>query len=297
MRDIDDGMPAGREDLKALYPHTGNAAIIGITGNPGCGKSTLTDKLIGRYRQANLRVGCVAVDPTSPFSGGAILADRVRMRRHYLDPGVFIRSVATRGALGGLSPAVWGIVHVMDAMGYDVILVETVGVGQDEVDIAALAHTSLVVTVPGLGDELQALKAGVLEIADIFVVNKAEKPGADRAVSALNMMLQLGEVTGDGWEIPILLTTALDGAGVDELVDAIDRHRQHMLQHGALSQRAIARAETEIRVATAALIHRRLVGLLARDPGMVEAVALRDRDPLSVAEELLATAMKAPLEG
>ena len=180
MRDLDEGEPQAREVLKELYKHTGRAHIVGITGSPGVGKSTLTDRLIQHLRQQGKTVGVVAVDPTSPFSGGAILGDRIRMQRHATDEGVFIRSLATRGHFGGLTVSARAIIHVLDAMGKDFILVETVGVGQDEVEIAGAAHTTIVVTVPGMGDDIQAIKAGILEIGDIFVINKADREGADR---------------------------------------------------------------------------------------------------------------------
>jgi LAO/AO transport system kinase len=191
MRALDDERPAAREALRALFPATGRAYRLGLTGNPGAGKSTLADQLVGAYRARGLRVGVVAVDPTSPFSGGAILGDRIRMQRHALDPDVFIRSLATRGALGGLSRSTGDVVDVLDAMGHDVVLIETVGVGQDEVDVLRLADTALVVTVPGLGDDVQAIKAGLLEIADVLVVNKADREGASRTVRDLETMLGL----------------------------------------------------------------------------------------------------------
>ena len=185
MRDLDDARPGAVEVMKRLYPHTGRAFVLGITGNPGAGKSTVVDALIDHYRKQGKRVGVVAVDPTSPFSGGAILGDRIRMQRHATDDGVFIRSLATRGHLGGLSRSTSDVVAVLDAMGYDVVIVETVGVGQDEVDVVSQAETAVVVTVPGLGDEIQAIKAGILEIADVLVVNKADREGADRTVRDL----------------------------------------------------------------------------------------------------------------
>ncbi len=191
MRHIDDGEEGATAELRALFPKTGRAYIIGITGSPGAGKSTLTDRLIAKYRKAGKKVGVIAVDPTSPFTGGAILGDRIRMQDHATDPGVFIRSLATRGNLGGLSRATGDCIRVMDAMGQDVVIVETVGVGQDEIDIAQMAHTTIVVTVPGMGDDIQAIKAGILEVADVFAINKADLDGADRMVRELRMMLEL----------------------------------------------------------------------------------------------------------
>src|SRR5512140_3057629 len=191
MRDIDDGLASATGELRALFPKTGRAYVIGITGSPGAGKSTLTDRLIAHYRKAGQSVGVLAVDPTSPFTGGAILGDRIRMQDHAMDPGVFIRSLATRGNLGGLSRATGDCIRVMDAMGRQVVIVETVGVGQDEIDIAQMAHTTVVVVVPGMGDDIQAIKAGILEVADVFCVNKADLDGSDRAVRELRSMLEL----------------------------------------------------------------------------------------------------------
>ena len=191
MRYIDDEVASAREELKNLFPHTGRAHIIGLTGAPGTGKSTLVDTLIQAFRDKGKTVGVIAVDPTSPFTGGAILGDRIRMQRHSLDPDVFIRSLATRGNLGGLSRSTHEIVDVMDAMGKDVILVETVGVGQDEVEIVRLAHTNIVVLIPGMGDEIQAIKAGILEVGDIFVINKSERDGADKTVREMEIMLDM----------------------------------------------------------------------------------------------------------
>lgn len=225
MRLVDDGDPAGSAALEELHPHTGRAYILGVTGNPGSGKSTLVNGLIKHLRERGESVGVVAIDPTSPFSGGSILGDRVRMAEHALDEGVYIRSVATRGNLGGISRSTPAILHVLDAMGFDWLIVETVGVGQDEVDIAAFADTCVVVTVPGLGDEVQAAKAGILEIADIFVVNKADRPGADRLERELQQMLHLDDLAEDDWRPPVVRTIATDRDGVGELFCEIDRHR------------------------------------------------------------------------
>ncbi|MBU2519339.1 MAG: methylmalonyl Co-A mutase-associated GTPase MeaB, partial [Proteobacteria bacterium] len=226
MRDIDDNQPGWRQVLKLLHARAGQARVIGLTGSPGVGKSTITDALVERFRAQGLTVGVVAVDPTSPFSGGAILGDRIRMQRHATDEGVFIRSLATRGHFGGLTSSARGVVTVMEAMGLDVVLVETVGVGQDEVEIVRMADTTVVVTVPGMGDDIQAIKAGILEAGDIFVVNKADRDGAGRTVNELKGMLHL---SGDhsrraGWEPPVLTTCATDGKGLDELVAALAEH-------------------------------------------------------------------------
>jgi LAO/AO transport system kinase len=252
IRLIDDRVPGSRDLLKALWPHTGRAWILGVTGNPGAGKSTLCDRLIEAYRARGSRVGVVAVDPSSPYSGGAILGDRIRMSRHVLDDRVFIRSLATRGHLGGLSRSARDVVRVLDASGHDVVIVETVGVGQDELEVTRTARSTLVVTAPGMGDEVQATKAGILECADVFAVNKADREGADAAVRDLELMIALGDDTiralakavghathtaADGfvtasrapsvdrWRPPIVRCVATGGEGIAELVAALDRHR------------------------------------------------------------------------
>ena len=249
MRDLDDEMPGAGQVLGLLYPHTGRADVVGVTGNPGAGKSTLTDHLITAWRAQGHRVGVVAIDPSSPFTNGAILGDRVRMQHHSGDRGVFIRSLATRGALGGLSRSTRDVVNVLDAMGFDRVLIETVGVGQDEVDVAHTAHTSVVVVVPGLGDGVQALKAGLLEIADLFVVNKADRPETPRLVRELETLLELEGGTRDGWAVPICRTVATDGQGIDGpdgLVAAIETHLTHLRATGGWSRRLRARREAEL---------------------------------------------------
>jgi len=237
MRDIDDRMPEATEVLKQLYPRTGRAYIIGVTGAPGSGKSTLVDRMVEVFRKEGKSIGIVAVDPTSPFTGGAILGDRVRMQRHATDEGVFIRSLATRGCLGGLTRSTQDIVKVMDAMGKDIIIVETVGVGQDEVDIVNLAHTSVVVLVPGMGDEIQAIKAGIIEIGDIFVINKSDREGTDKTERELLMVLEMGKKREDGWEPPIFRTEAILGKGVVEVVFGMYRHKQALMQTRAMEQK------------------------------------------------------------
>jgi len=224
MRNLDDEIPAARERLRRLFPFTGRARVIGVTGSPGSGKSTLVDQLIGAFRRRGERVGVVAIDPSSPFGGGAILGDRLRMQRHSVDEGVFVRSLATRGHLGGLSRSTEDIVDVMDIMGKNVIIVETVGVGQDEVDIMRLADSVLVVQVPGLGDDVQAIKAGLLEIASIFVINKADLNGADRVVRDLEAMLAIKAPHLGVGNPEIVKTEATRGNGIAELVEAVDRH-------------------------------------------------------------------------
>jgi LAO/AO transport system kinase len=223
MRDLDEGEPQAREVLKGLYQYTGRAHIVGVTGSPGVGKSTLTDRMIQYLREQGQTVGVVAVDPTSPFSGGAILGDRIRMQRHATDEGVFIRSLATRGHFGGLTASARAVINVLDAMGKDFILVETVGVGQDEVEIAGAAHTTIVVTVPGMGDDIQAIKAGILEIGDLFVINKADREGVDRTYQDLITMIDMRQQshTEDGWRPQVFKAIAPKSQGVPELMAAI----------------------------------------------------------------------------
>ncbi|HEY5523128.1 MAG TPA: methylmalonyl Co-A mutase-associated GTPase MeaB [Desulfuromonadaceae bacterium] len=235
MRDIDDGRPQAIEELKRLYPHTGKAFIIGITGPPGAGKSTLVDQLTASFRTRGKKVGVVAIDPTSPFTGGAILGDRIRMNRHSCDEGVFIRSLATRGALGGISRSTSDVALVMDALGMDIVIIETVGVGQDEVDIVKEAHTTCVVMVPGLGDDIQAIKAGILEIGDIFVVNKADREGADRTARELGTMLEMRHAVEGNWNPKVMKTEAQRGTGIDELTDEILAHRKFFLSSGTIN--------------------------------------------------------------
>ena len=232
IRLLEEGAPEGIAGFKAIFSHTGNAFILGITGPPGSGKSTLVAHIIAEFRRRDLKVGVVAVDPSSPLSGGAFLGDRLRMRQHTEDEGVFIRSMATRGHLGGLSRTTWETVMVLDAMGYDVVIIETVGVGQDEVEIADFAHTTAIVSIPGLGDEIQTMKAGLLEVGDVFIVNKADRPGADDEVTRLESMLEMGTVPEDGWKPPVLKTVAVKGEGITLLVDAFWRHREFQMDSG-----------------------------------------------------------------
>ncbi|MFH2011021.1 MAG: methylmalonyl Co-A mutase-associated GTPase MeaB [bacterium] len=288
MRDLDDGMPGAVEDLKRLYPHTGGAYVLGVTGNPGSGKSTIVDCLIRLYRQQSKRVGVVAIDPSSPFSGGAILGDRIRMQRHATDEGVFIRSLATRGHLGGLSRSTQDIITVMDAMGFDVVIVETVGVGQDEVDVVSTAHTSVVVVVPGLGDEIQAIKSGILEIADILAVNKADRDGADRTVADLSMMLDLRG--RDAKKVRILKMVALKETGIVELVDAAEEHRRELDMHAEGRRRALERAEARLLDLIRSMCLTRALALIEADEGLVrlvESIAERELDPYTAAERIV----------
>jgi LAO/AO transport system kinase len=293
MRDLDDRRPDAIEALKLAFPHTGKAYIAGITGNPGAGKSTVVDALISHYRAAGDKVGVVCVDPTSPFSGGAILGDRIRMQRHALDPGVFIRSLATRGHLGGLSRSTFDVVHVLDAMGFERILIETVGVGQDEVDVMRAAHTTVVVTVPGLGDDIQAIKSGLLEVADVLVVNKADREGADRTERDLLHMLDL-RATGERKEVDIVRTIATrgtaEGSGITELAAAIEDHRARAWSGPNAAQRARLRAGAHLAELVRALLADRAARALHARGGLdeiAEDVVLRRTDPWTVAEQIV----------
>jgi LAO/AO transport system kinase len=294
MRDLDDRRPDAMQALKALFPHTGKGYVVGITGNPGAGKSTVVDALIAYYRAQGERVGVICVDPTSPFSGGAILGDRIRMQRHALDPDVFIRSLATRGHLGGLSRSTFDVAHVLDAMGYTRILIETVGVGQDEVEVMRAAHTTVVVTVPGLGDDIQAIKAGLLEVADVLVVNKADREGADRTERDLMHMLDLR--TGDRKDVEIVRTIATrgtaEGSGIAEMAQAIEAHRGRAWTGAAADERAALRATAQLAELVRALLADRATRAMAARGGLTEiarAVVERQQDPWTIAEELVAT--------
>lgn len=291
MRDLDDRRPAGLAALKALYPHTGKSYIIGITGNPGAGKSTVVDALIAHYRRDGHRVGVVCVDPSSPFSGGAILGDRIRMQRHALDPDVFIRSLATRGSLGGLSRSTLEVTHVLDAMGFDKILIETVGVGQDEVDVMRAAHTTVVITVPGLGDDIQAMKAGLLEVADVLVVNKSDRDGADRTERDLKQMLELR--VGERRDVEIVRTIATrglaEGSGTGELARAIEAHRVKMWCGSGAAERVAARVTAQIHDIVRTLLAERASMVLADHEELARAVVERQLDPWTIAERVVAS--------
>ncbi|MCC6749421.1 MAG: methylmalonyl Co-A mutase-associated GTPase MeaB [Deltaproteobacteria bacterium] len=286
MRDLDDHQPEAVEDLKALYAHGGRALVVGITGPPGAGKSTLVDALITHYRALGERVGVVAVDPSSPFTGGAILGDRIRMGRHALDPGVFIRSLASRGHLGGLSRSTGDVICVLEAMGFDRVLVETVGVGQGEVEVVETAHLSVVVLVPGLGDEVQAIKAGILEIADVLCLNKADRDGADRALRDLELMLSLRE--GERAHTPIVRTVAATGEGVATLASAItDLSGQH--DPVLWQTRQLRRARRQVlELLKEQATQRALTRAGDRLDALLVDLAARRTDPYSVVEALLA---------
>jgi LAO/AO transport system kinase len=283
--------------ITMLHPRTGNAWSIGITGAPGAGKSTLTDQLIGKLRADGSEVGVLAVDPTSPFTGGAILGDRVRMQSHTTDPGVFIRSMATRGHLGGLALATPQSVRVLDAVGKAWIVIETVGVGQVEVEIAGHADTTVVVVNPGWGDSVQAAKAGLMEIADIFVVNKADRPGAEETAADLRGMLEL---THRRWMPPIVPTIATTGDGVDDLYDAIASHRAHVVASGEAELRRRTRLRSELRALVAARMHERAEAACegADFEALVDEVEARAVDPYTAAETLLQrSTTKEPADG
>jgi LAO/AO transport system kinase len=288
---IEDGHPEAELLMRKLFPHTGGAAIVGVTGAPGTGKSTLVDRLAGHYRAAGQTVGIVAVDPTSPFTGGAILGDRIRMQGHATDEGIFIRSMATRGWLGGLAEATSEAALVLDAAGKQLILIETVGVGQDEVEIVRLADCTLVVLVPGLGDDVQSLKAGLMEIGDVFVINKSDHPGADRFERQLRAVLEIVPPR-DSWRPPLVRTVATEGAGITELAAAIDRFRAEMLAEGRRPARRIAHWKQRL----LELLHRRLMLRVGRHldekqlERLAEEVAWRRQDPFSAVDELLAKA-------
>jgi len=292
MRELDDGAPAARETLKQLYRHSGRAHIIGLTGSPGAGKSTLSDRLIQYLRQEGKTVGVVAVDPTSPFSGGAILGDRIRMQRHATDEGVFIRSLATRGHFGGLTASARAVITVLDAMGKDYVLVETVGVGQDEVEIAATAYTTIVITVPGMGDDIQAIKAGILEVADILVVNKADREGAARTQQELEQMLDLRLTHKESaWRPPVLLTQAKDNEGIDELMAAVRRHEEFLQGDEQAFQAARAvKVRQEFLELLKEGVFRHLLKQLAADgrlEQLIQDILARRNDPYSASEALI----------
>jgi len=310
---VESSSAAAQTIIRALHAHTGQAHIVGVTGSPGSGKSSLVNELAKSFRRDGRRVGIVAVDPTSPFTGGALLGDRVRMRDLSGDEGIFVRSMASRGSLGGLARTTQAVVKVLDAAGYEVILVETVGAGQAEVDIARAAHTAVVLEAPGMGDDVQSIKAGILEIADILVVNKADQPGANRTARSLEMMLHLAmPAPGDvrhhdadpghddrwivepsaagtaGWVVPVMRTTATTGAGVTELAGMIDRHRDYLRESGGWAARERARSRAEIE----RLLRDRFIDEMAarvspaeRDE-LIRAVAERRLDPYTAAERL-----------
>ncbi|MEU4129230.1 methylmalonyl Co-A mutase-associated GTPase MeaB [Streptomyces wuyuanensis] len=288
---VEGASPQLREVMAELAPLTGGAYVVGLTGSPGVGKSTSTSALVTAYRKAGKRVGVLAVDPSSPFSGGALLGDRVRMSEHASDPGVYIRSMATRGHLGGLAWAAPQAIRVLDAAGCDVVLVETVGVGQSEVEIASQADTSVVLLAPGMGDGIQAAKAGILEIGDVYVVNKADRDGADATARELNHMLGLGESRAPGdWRPPIVKTVAARAQGVDEVVEALEKHRAWMEEHGVLADRRARRAAHEVETIAVTALRERIGDLRGdrRLGALAERIVAGELDPYAAADELVA---------
>ena len=294
IRDIEDKIPTAKAKIKKLFPHTGKSFIIGITGSPGAGKSTLTDALIAESRKRNKTVGVLAVDPTSPFTGGAILGDRVRMLRHAEDPEVFVRSLATRGALGGLSHAVGEAIHVLEAMGKDIIIVETVGIGQQEIDIINHAHSVIVVLVPGMGDEVQTMKAGIMEIADVFVINKANRSGAKQLHAELMSMLNSAPTSPGDWRPPIVMVgnafePATFAEKVAELVQKLEEHYLYLRSSGRMLERINRKIIVEINDALRANILEPIIRQLEESgelQNLAQKVKKREADPYSVAEEI-----------
>ena len=301
IRDLEDKLPQARLRLKQLFQHTGKSFIIGITGAPGAGKSTLTDVLIGEFRKHKKTVGVLAVDPTSPFSGGAILGDRIRMLRHAEDEGVFVRSLATRGALGGLSQAAGGAIHVMEAMGKDVIIVETVGIGQQELDIMHHAHSVIVVLVPGMGDEIQAMKAGIMEIADVFAINKADRPGAKQLHTELAAMLNISPLQPGSWRPPIVsIGNLYESAGfaekTAELMQKTSDHHAHLLTSGQLALRMERKAQMEVSDALRTSILEPILQQLIESgelKSIAQRVKNREVDPYTEAETIARRFLKS----
>ncbi|WTW97380.1 methylmalonyl Co-A mutase-associated GTPase MeaB [Streptomycetaceae bacterium NBC_01309] len=288
---VEDASPLLREVMAALAPHTGQAYVVGLTGPPGVGKSTSTSALVSAYRALGKRVGVLAVDPSSPFSGGALLGDRIRMQDHATDPDVFIRSMASRGHLGGLAWATPQALRVLDAAGCDVVIVETVGVGQSEVEVASAADTTVVLLAPGMGDGIQAAKAGILEIGDVYVVNKADRDGAQTTARELNHMLSLGPSRGpESWRPPILKTVASRGEGLDEVVEALEKHRAWMAADGTLEARRQRRVRAEVEAIALAALRERMSAPAGgrRADGLAARVADGSLDPYAAADELVA---------
>jgi len=286
---VEDRTPESNELLKALFPYSGNAVLLGLTGSPGAGKSTLVDQIAREYRKQNKTIGIVAVDPTSPFSGGAILGDRIRMQSHYADSGIYIRSMATRGSLGGLASTTADVATVLDASGRDLVMIETVGVGQDEVDIVTLADVTVVILVPGMGDDVQTIKAGIMEIADVFVINKSDRDGAERVEREIRAMQSLA-MRKDHWTPPIVKTIATDGAGIPEVLQAIESFRAHLSQSDLGRIRRIENWRKRIAEMLRDALFARVISDYFGD-GEVDRIAAEvaehKRDPYSLVEEIV----------
>ncbi len=286
---VENRRPGYGEALRLITPHTGGAYLLGVTGPPGAGKSTLVNALIKYYRAQGKMVGVIAVDPTSAISGGAILGDRIRMLEFYQNPGVFVRSMASRGQLGGLAAATADVARVMDAYGQDIVIIETVGVGQDEISIAGLADTTLLVEMPGMGDDVQALKAGVLEVADVLVINKADREGADRLASQIKTSMRLLPHAEGAWIPPIVKTVAVDGAGITELAQAIEKHHAFLSENGRLEAERRARLKVEVLERARNIILRRLFSRVEQTGAherLLDDLADHKTDPAAVAREL-----------
>ena len=286
---VEDRTPESTELLKALFPYSGNAVLLGLTGSPGAGKSTLVDQIAREYRKQGKTIGIVAVDPTSPFSGGAILGDRIRMQSHYADSGIYIRSMATRGSLGGLASTTADVATVLDASGRDLVMIETVGVGQDEVDIVTLADVTVVILVPGMGDDVQTIKAGIMEIADVFVINKSDRDGAERVEREIRAMQSLA-MRKDHWTPPIVKTIATDGAGIPEVLQAIESFRAHLSQSDLGRIRRIENWRKRIAEMLRDALFARVISDYFGD-GEVDRIAAEvaehKRDPYSLVEEIV----------
>jgi LAO/AO transport system kinase len=290
IRLLEEEDPQAAQTLKLIYPSTGRSFVAGVTGPPGSGKSTLVNCLISEFRSRKMKVAVVAIDPSSPISGGALLGDRIRMRRHIEDDGVFIRSMATRGHLGGLSKTARETVLVFDAMGYDIVIIETVGVGQDEVEIAQFAHTTAVVNLPGMGDDIQAMKAGLLEIGDVFIVNKADIPGADDVVEQLRSILDLRRSSEAGWRPPVLKTVAVKGEGIAQLADVFWRHRQYLMDSDRFAEHNFKWEYQFFRQLVMEMAAKKIFEKINDDPAyqtLLEDLKNRKTDPISAAEKMM----------